>query len=113
MMFQWQDIVFFLGQLGFAIAILPALFSDEKPPLSTTVMTFLILACFIPANASLGLYLAAGMDVFTTVAWGILTFQKLFGFQILYPRLFPDTEVRRERPPGYWRIGRLLIWRMF
>ena len=72
----WQDLVFFFGQLLFFVALVPSMRSTQKPPLSSCLVTFVVLLTFVPANFTLHLYLATLMTVVTASAWGILTCQQ-------------------------------------
>jgi len=74
---MWQDIIYGIGGLVFAVALLPAVFSKSKPPLSTSVMTLVTLAIFSVASLSLNLYLAAVTQIMAALMWGTLAVQKL------------------------------------
>ena len=74
---SWQDVVLMVGGLGFSIALVPAVRHKEKPPIATSLTTFLILALFSVAYATLGLWLACLSSVFTCLMWLILLVQKV------------------------------------
>lgn len=52
----WQDWVFGIGTIIFAIALLPSVFGKEKPAISTSVPTGAILMFFAFTQASLSLW---------------------------------------------------------
>jgi hypothetical protein len=74
----WQDYVFAVGSFIFSIALIPAIISKDKPPISTSLTTGIILAVFIFCYASLGLWLSACSGSLTAIAWFILFFQKIY-----------------------------------
>ena len=73
----WQDIVLMAGGFGFSLALIPAVRHKEKPPVSTSLTTFLILVTFSIAYATLGLWLAFLSGVFTCTMWLVLLIQKV------------------------------------
>ncbi|MEX1027637.1 MAG: hypothetical protein WD049_06480 [Candidatus Paceibacterota bacterium] len=73
---MWQDIVFSLGQVLFVVALLPSVFSKDKPALSSSLMTGCILATFGITYASMGLYWSAGTAAAIAATWFVLAVQK-------------------------------------
>jgi hypothetical protein len=55
----WQDALFAVGGVVFALALLPALRDPQKPPLATSLTTGGLLAAYAGAYASLNLTAAA------------------------------------------------------
>ena len=74
---MWQDITYGVCNILFALAILPVIFSNAKPPLSTSAITSASLCIFAFTSYSLNLYFAAAIQVVTAVLWGTLAVQKL------------------------------------
>jgi hypothetical protein len=73
---HWQDIVLSVGQYIFVIALLPSIFSEDKPAFSSSLLTGSVLAVFSFIYFTLGLWsscIAAGAVSFT---WLILAWQK-------------------------------------
>ena len=73
----WQDLVLMVGGFGFSVALIPMVRQHEKPPISTSLPTVLILIAFGAAYATLGLWLAFSSGVFTLTMWLILLIQRL------------------------------------
>lgn len=73
----WQDKAITLAQLGFILALLPAVFSrGSKPPLATSVGTALGLAVIGYAMLTLGLW-ASSFSAFVTCAlWLVIAGQR-------------------------------------
>ena len=73
----WQDVVLSVGQLVFAVALVPAIRAKEKPPLITSVMSGLVLATFAVAFATLGLWFSAATVAVVSVLWLVVAYQTL------------------------------------
>jgi hypothetical protein len=73
---MWQDWVFGVGALLLVSALLPMLISDDKPALSTSLVTGSVLASFALAQYSLGLYLATWATLASVCVWYALGWQK-------------------------------------
>lgn len=73
----WQDIVIFIGNIGFAIALVPSIFSASKPSLSTSCMTSIILTMFGATFATLGMIFSSIMSFVNGFLWMVLYFQQL------------------------------------
>lgn len=65
------------GGVIFVVALLPALKDPQKPPLSTSFLTFVVLMAFCITYATLGLWLATITVFLTAIAWLILGIQRL------------------------------------
>ena len=72
----WQDIVFFIGQWIFVIALIPTLRAREKPQISTSLVTGTILAAFSITYFTLGLWLSTIASMSIAIAWLTLAVQK-------------------------------------
>jgi hypothetical protein len=73
---QWQDMVFTVGSLVFIIALLPSVFSKNKPDIRTSTGTAVILTVFAATYYSLGLYFSAVVTALTAIVWAFLAWQK-------------------------------------
>ena len=73
---SWQDIVIGVGAWIFFFALLPSIFSKNKPALPTSIITGSVLASFVVAYASLSLWASAISTSFASAAWFILARQK-------------------------------------
>ena len=74
---SWQDIVFSIGQWIFIVALIPLLFSTDKPALSSSLMTGTVLAVFAFTYSTLSLWTASVSTVLSAGAWFILAIQKM------------------------------------
>ena len=75
----WQDAVFSFGALIFAVALLPAILTKRYPPISTCVVTALLLVAFAVADASLGLVFATAFSLLDAALWGYMGAKQLRG----------------------------------
>lgn len=73
---KWQDFVLIIGQIAFTISLLPSIFSKDKPALTTSLISGVVLAVFSIVYITLSLYLAAVGTAATGSLWFILAFQK-------------------------------------
>lgn len=73
---QWQDIVFTVGAGLFIVALLPSVFSKNKPDIKTSLLTATILTVFSMTYATLSLYFSAVVTMATAALWGFLAWQK-------------------------------------
>lgn len=62
---MWQDKLIAIGGIGFFIALVPMIFANEKPPISTSLLTAVILWGYILAFSTLGLWYSAIVNVFS------------------------------------------------
>ncbi len=72
----WQDIVIAVGQWLFVLALLPSIFSKDKPALLTSVMTGMILSAFSIAYWTIGLEISSFSTAVVSIEWFILAYQK-------------------------------------
>lgn len=73
----WQDWVLTGGLIIFAFALLPSLFSKDKPALSTSLMTGITLSVFSFVYLTLSLWISAITTIITGVLWLTLAVQKI------------------------------------
>ncbi len=73
----WQDWVFAIGSFIFSLALVPAIRAKEKPPIKTSLSTFVVLCAFLICYASLGYWLSIVSGGLTAICWFILFMQKL------------------------------------
>ena len=73
---QWQDIVLGVGQIIFFLALIPSIRSEDKPALSSSIITGTVLLVYAVVFASLSLWFTLITDVITTISWYILAYQK-------------------------------------
>jgi hypothetical protein len=76
-MHSWQDIVISIGSLVFAIALIPSVAGQDKPALSTSLTTGIVLTVFTFTYASLNLWYATVTTAGAAILWSILAFQKM------------------------------------
>ncbi|MEX1113481.1 MAG: hypothetical protein WD603_01875 [Patescibacteria group bacterium] len=74
---SWQDIVLSVGSAMFMIALIPSILSDDKPAVTTSLMTGTVLIVFAATYASLGLWFTTVITALTAAFWLILFAQKL------------------------------------
>ena len=75
---MWQDLVFSIGGLLFAFALIPSIIDKwGKPSLTTSLMTAVVLSVYVPAMYTLGLYWSTFCTALTASAWWTLFFQRI------------------------------------
>lgn len=74
---HWQEIVLTIGQIIFIVALLPSIFSKDKPEIWTCVMTGLVALSISATYLTLNIPFAAFSAFFNFVAWSILAIQKI------------------------------------
>lgn len=74
---SWQEIVLAIGQVVFMIALLPSIFSKDKPEIWTSILTGTVALSIAITYTTLSLETAAISAFFNFVAWSILAIQKL------------------------------------
>lgn len=72
---MWQDWVIAACQWGFALALLPTLFGDRKPEVSTALVTAVLAAVVAVTLFTLPLVWAAIATGSTSVIWFLITAQ--------------------------------------
>lgn len=73
---MWQDYVFLIGGIIADIALVPMIFHKNKPPLTTSIPTAVIIIAYCFSYATLNLYFATFIAATTGVIWTILAIQK-------------------------------------
>lgn len=73
---SWQDIILTVGVWVFFFALLPSIFSKNKPAFSTSIVTGSVLASFVIVYASLSLWASAASTSLISATWFILAWQK-------------------------------------
>ncbi len=73
---SWQDLVLMIGNILFLIALLPSIFSTEKPSKWTSLLTAVTLSVFSVTYFTLGLTFATVTVSATAIAWWTLFFQR-------------------------------------
>lgn len=74
---SWQEIVLAVGQVVFIVALLPSIFSKDKPQIWTSILTGTVALSISITYATLSLKAAAISTFLNFVAWSILAIQKL------------------------------------
>lgn len=72
----WQDIGIMVIQWAFFLALLPTVWSKDKPPLSTSVVTSLLLLALAFIFSTLHFWNSMASTLFVALAWVIIGFQK-------------------------------------
>ena len=72
----WQDVVISIGQWLFFLALLPSVFSNDKPALSTSIMTGGTLMVFAVTYVTLDLWVSTFSTLLVASTWFFLSWQK-------------------------------------
>ncbi len=72
----WQDVVYAVGQWVFIVALIPSILSKDKPALTSSLLTGLVLLVYAFTLASLNLWISTISTLATSVAWFVLALQK-------------------------------------
>ncbi len=75
-MVHWQDLIFSVGSWIFIVSLIPTIRGKQKPELSTSVVTTIVLVFFAISYLTLGLLLSALATLGTATCWGILVYQR-------------------------------------
>lgn len=73
---SWQDLVISAGSAIITIGLIPTVLAQEKPALSTSLITGFLLAVFAITFFTLELWFTAFVNVFTSALWFTLAVQK-------------------------------------
>ncbi len=73
---MWQDYVLTAIQIFFCVTLIPMLLAKEKPPLTSSISTGLILLISSLVLTTLNLWLAAVSQSIVGVQWLILAWQR-------------------------------------
>jgi len=74
---MWQDTVISIGQVIFLLALLPSIFSKNKPAWGTSFLTALILSIFAFTFWTLSLKWGMISSGMVALGWWVLFFQAL------------------------------------
>lgn len=74
---NWQDILLSAGNVILWLALLPSVFSENKPALSTSALTGSILLMFAFVFATLELWFSSVALALVGLTWFVLAVQKL------------------------------------
>lgn len=72
----WQDIVLALSGVILGVSLIPTIRGDDKPALSTAILTTVVISVVCVTMATMGLWLSAATNVLIIAAWGIISWQK-------------------------------------
>jgi hypothetical protein len=72
---QWQDFAITAGTITFIFALIPSIYSNNKPALATSVMTGSVLTVFTIVYITLSLWFSAITTAITAVLWYVLSVQ--------------------------------------
>ncbi len=73
---SWQDWVLGVGQLVLFLALIPSLITKQKPVLSTSIISALVLSSFATTFISLQLWFGGLATTFSALAWYTLAWQR-------------------------------------
>jgi hypothetical protein len=73
---HWQQTVLALGQVVFIVALLPSVFSSDKPEIWTSIITGLVALSIAVTYTTMSLPIAAISAFLNFVFWSILAIQK-------------------------------------
>lgn len=77
-----QDFILASGAIIFCLALLPTIFTHDKPSLFTSIPTLLVLYAFSLTYLSLDLKFACGTTFISATLWDIIAIQKLYQMEI-------------------------------
>lgn len=72
----WQDVILTVGNLIFAVSLIPSIRSKDKPHVLTSFMTGAVLVVFSITYMTLNLYFAMAVLLGTASMWFFLAWQK-------------------------------------
>jgi hypothetical protein len=72
----WQDWVFSIGGFIVLASMVPTVRGHQKPALSTSIITFVLVGIFAFTMATLGLWLSAVANAGMSLTWGVLALQR-------------------------------------
>ncbi|MEK7093701.1 MAG: hypothetical protein AAB927_04450 [Patescibacteria group bacterium] len=73
---QWQDIAISIAQWAAVAALVPSIFSKDKPALSSSLLTCACVATFMVSYLTLGLIVSGISAASLLLAWVILAYQQ-------------------------------------
>lgn len=72
---EWQDLVIGAAQWVLFLSLLPSVFSDDKPALATSFLTFVTLSTMAVAFVTLSFWNSAIGTAAGAFTWGVLALQ--------------------------------------
>jgi hypothetical protein len=72
----WQDIIFSSGSFILLIALIPTILGKQKPEVSTSIVTGIILGAFSYSYYTLDLVFSSFITGLNSLAWFVLAFQR-------------------------------------
>jgi len=75
----WQDWVIMVGQLVFLVALLPSVFTADKPNRWSSLLTALVIVAFGVTYWTLDMYFSVASSAALGLVWFILFLQKVRG----------------------------------
>ena len=75
---HWQDLIFTVGNIIFALALIPTILGKNKPALSTSLTTTIVLYIFSLAYLSLSLWFSTIASFISGSLWLILALQNIY-----------------------------------
>src|SRR5689334_10454785 len=71
----WQDTAMTVGSIIFIVALLPTVFSQNKPPISTSLITGFTLGIFAVSFGSLDLWYSCITESIVAILWLVIAAQ--------------------------------------
>jgi hypothetical protein len=72
---QWQDFAITAGTITFIFALIPSIYSNNKPAMATSLMTGSVLTVFTIVYITLSLWFSAVTTAITALLWFVLSAQ--------------------------------------
>lgn len=66
---HWQDIVFAAGSIVFTIALIPAIVKKQYPPISTCLLTGVMIGIYAITDLTLALWFSAITSAVSALIW--------------------------------------------
>jgi hypothetical protein len=76
---ELADLIFTLGSIIFALALVPSIRGLDKPDIKTSLTTGSVLAVFAATYLSIEFWFSASMTLVTSLMWFTLAWQKRQG----------------------------------
>jgi len=73
----WQDWVLSFATMMLGMSLIPTIRSDDKPALSTSILTTVFVFVIGTTMVTMELWLSAAMNYLIVLGWGTITLQKL------------------------------------
>lgn len=112
---SWQDRVLAASGLILGASLIPTIRGDDKPALTTGIMTTVVISVVTVTMATMGLWLATATNVLIVIGWATITMQKYRQVRREWRSVFveleeeitsgvqenePSPEDAREKPVG-------------